>query len=401
MIKIGIPQIEQTPTGVRLSAEIEKDGDKSTLWYEVPGSYGKYLCDDRGDAFLVAVLRYALVYGHDIVSLCPISQSLYYQITSMFIPGIVDAHVNKLKHIVVTADVAPDKLEGSAVMTGCSCGVDNMYVLREHTNPDAKGMKLTHLVVNNMHTDAKGNNLEEQNAAFISMVSRARKVAAELGLEVIAADTNYSGGCFSDMPYEGYTTFAHIFGAYALQKLCRVYLLAAEFPVRDFSIRNAEYEDTAYYDLFSVAMMSTPGLMVYSGGGAKSRLEKVTAIVDWPIAHKYLNVCHRVGAEDLRNCSHNCPKCMYTINEIAAVGDINKFSTVFDVDYYHKHPEQYLAEAIRLWLQRTEFGVELFPLVRRQHWAAVAWLGAWRIVLKKALKKILRGGTCSHNFSPC
>lgn len=400
MINIGIPRTVKSSTGVRLIAEIEKDGVKSSLWYEVPERYGQYLCYDRGDAFLIAVLRYALVHGHDIVVSSPVSHSLYYQVTTMFIPGLVDAHANKLKPISIKTDVIPDLTVGEAVMTGCSCGVDNMYVLREHTKEDAATMRLTHLVVNNMHTDAKGDNLDAQNEAFRSMVNRANKVATELRLEVIAADTNYSGGCFADMPYEGYTTFAHIFGAYALQKLCKTYILAAEFPVRDFSIRNAEYEDTAYYDLFTVAMMSTPGLMIYSGGGAKSRLEKVKAVVDWPIAQRYLNVCHRVGADDLRNCSHNCPKCMYTMNEISAVGDIDNFSEVFDVEYYHKHPEQYLAEAIRLWLQKTEFGTELFPYIRNKKWGAMCWVKAWRIALKKAIKKILRGGTCSHNFSP-
>lgn len=404
MIRIGNPRIEKTSTGIRLVADIEKQEERGTLetslWYEVSEEYGQYLCDDRIDAFVIGLMRYALVHGHDIVSEAPISQSLHYQLTKMFLPGVVDASVNKLQAIRVTAPITADYIGGSAVLTGCSCGVDNLYVLREHTKDDDVGVRLTHLVVNNMHTDARGDNPEEQKLAFASMVNRAAKVAKELGVKVIAADTNFSGGCFPDMPYEGNTTFAHIFGAYALQKLCAKYILAGEFPVRNFSIKNAEYVDTAYYDLFTVAMMSTPGLAVYSGGGDKSRLEKVKAISDWHIAQKYLNVCHRVGADDLRNCSYNCPKCMYTINELAAVGDIDKFSSVFDIEYYHKHPEQYIAEAIRLWLQRTEFGVELFPYMRKMNWPVIVWGKAWMIVIKKIVKKVLRGGRCSHNFSP-
>lgn len=48
---------------------------------------------------------------------------------------------------------------------------------------------------------------------------------------------------------------------------------------------------SARYDLFTLAQMSINGMHLYSGGAEKSRLEKMSALVNWEPAQKYLNVC--------------------------------------------------------------------------------------------------------------
>lgn len=47
------------------------------LWFSVPAEFGRYLCTERSNAFVVAMLWYALVAGSDITFEAPLSKRLY------------------------------------------------------------------------------------------------------------------------------------------------------------------------------------------------------------------------------------------------------------------------------------------------------------------------------------
>ena len=74
-----------------------------------------------------------------------------------------------------------------------------------------------------------------------------------------------------------------------------------------------------------------------SSGGSIDRLEKVKEISTFPLSYKYLNVC----IADIKN-DGVCFKCIRTLLELDAVGAIDKYGEVFDIDFYKRNRKYYL-----------------------------------------------------------
>ena len=95
MVKIGKPYIEYLHNGkARLCAEIERNGDKSGLYYEVEKEYGQFLNDDRCDAFVVGLVNSCMFDGNDIVCESVLTEQLLFQINMYYIPLISDLFSN-------------------------------------------------------------------------------------------------------------------------------------------------------------------------------------------------------------------------------------------------------------------------------------------------------------------
>ena len=60
LIIIGRPSIESRNASMRMTSIITVRGVARPVWFEVNGKYGKYLCCERSDAFLIGVLNYAM-----------------------------------------------------------------------------------------------------------------------------------------------------------------------------------------------------------------------------------------------------------------------------------------------------------------------------------------------------
>lgn len=92
MIKIGKPRLEPHIGGgekkTRLVADISVDGEIRTVWAEVDDTYRDYLCHERSDAFVVGLLHWAMLHGHDIECEAPMGEFLYYQITTELIRAL-------------------------------------------------------------------------------------------------------------------------------------------------------------------------------------------------------------------------------------------------------------------------------------------------------------------------
>ena len=128
MIEIEIPKMSTSAGRYRLSADISVDGQTNTLWFEVEEKFGRYLCHERSDAFVLAMLQYAFRHGHDIKSKSPMTDRLYGQLTEQFLPAF-----NKINRLTtkIFAPVAPEvehPEDGCRIGTGLSCGVDSLHV---------------------------------------------------------------------------------------------------------------------------------------------------------------------------------------------------------------------------------------------------------------------------------
>ena len=87
--------------------------------------------------------------------------------------------------------------------------------------------------------------------------------------------------------------------------------------------------EASYHDLLNVQCLSTEGTRIYSSGITENRFEKIGYIKDDPVVQKHLNVC----ISGAKNCGH-CDKCIRTMNALYALGAVESFEAVFDVDDY-------------------------------------------------------------------
>ena len=130
-----------------------------------------------------------------------------------------------------------------------------------------------------------------------------------------------------------------MFAVYMLQKLWKTFFYASSgHDYSKFTLIDNERNENALYDLLSLKCFSTSMLRIYSEGGEKNRLEKQIDIADVPIAQKYLHVCTRT----YYNCNV-CNKCQRTLLIFDAIGKLDEFADVFDINYYREHRGDYLA----------------------------------------------------------
>lgn len=343
MIRITAPYLETTKDESCLLCDVYIDSKKHTIWFSVDAQYGKYLCTERADAYVIGLLSYAMRNGHDITCDVPVTEELLYNIETDLIPTL-SKYSKHLYNTRIKADVAPPLMEGFAVGTGASFGVDSFSAIMNHTSTMFPNLDLTHLCINNVgafnecYREYGKEKVKEERYAI------AESIANELKLELIKTNSNFG----SEIVQEHLLThtYSSVFAVYCLQKLWKIYYYASSGKDYSlFSVRNAETKSSDSYELLSLKCFSVPGLRIYSEGGAKTRLEKTVELVDYTPAQKYLHVC----LAKPYNCG-TCSKCKRTLVTLDAINSLDKFESAFDIPYYKQHRVKYL-----FWLCRSHF----------------------------------------------
>ena len=336
VIKIGAPYLESRDGRVRIVSCIDIAGEERSLWFEVPEEYGQYLCIERSDGFLIGLLYTALNEGYDIECQKPVSEELLYQIRTYLIPSVVkygkDLYWPKISADMDTSIIA----NAGAVGTGISCGVDSLHAIASNWNSEYPNHNITHLILYNVGAFWK------EGTQIAWQLSQARKFAAEYGFKLIETDSNLHTA-FPRVHLLA-NTYSNAFAIYMLQKLWRYYYLGSVgVDLGGFSLKENNLHDSAYYDLLSLDCYSTASLKIYSDGCAKSRFEKIKFIGDFKPAQKYLDCCIYVGAGSdtgKPNCG-KCFKCRRTLVNLDALGLLDKYGQVFDIEYYKKNINEY------------------------------------------------------------
>ena len=402
MIKIAHPLITTIPgDGRKLSAALDVDGKEYELWFSVDAQYGEYLCDERCDAFVLGVFYFAMCHGHDIIAEAPMTDRLYRQLTDQFfLPfcklnnlgrNVADIERGIGYRVNISCPLAPEVNHpngGANVGTGISCGVDSLHVFATHKD-------ITHACIWHAHAMTGIPEMDTpalHDIAWNGMRERALSFTRETGIELVIGDTNFAQGCMPELRWDGMTTFGNLFCIFALQKFWKCYYVASDCDIMNFNMKMKSLEqDPARWEYFLFPHLSLSNLSVYMDGQAHRRVEKVRDIIDYPPAQKYLNVCWRIS-EGHQNGTNDCPKCMQTLLDLEVFDAVDKFKNVFDVKYYHAHFHEYLAEYYRRCLQKDNFALELKPYMEVRKYPLSVRLKAWLIVLRKAIKKIMRGG---------
>lgn len=252
MLQIGKIYLEYREEQTRLCADISMNGRGTTLWFGVNPEQGAYLCAERSDAFVMALLPTAMREGKDLCCETPLSERLHYQLEHYLIPTLASAG-DLYHHISIEAPLTNRRLHRSgAVGTGFSGGVDRLYSIITPGTDSA--YPLTHLAV--FHTGVfEGANLRED---FHNSCADARNFADEMGLEPVELDSN-----LSDTLQERFwdvCSFRNLAGALALQNLFSVYFHHSAQDPAQFSL---DLHKCDSYDLLSVHCAQTETLTVY------------------------------------------------------------------------------------------------------------------------------------------
>ncbi|MDR2087405.1 MAG: hypothetical protein LBP72_09565 [Dysgonamonadaceae bacterium] len=376
MITIKKPSLVEAGNKARLCNIIDVNGVSQELWFEVEKEYALYLCLERSDAYVIGLLNWAMRRGDDIRCEVPMGEELHYQLTAYLIPALAKASKNLYPiHIFAPLDKNPMPNAG-AVGTGLSCGVDSFHVLINQSESPYSSLNITHLLYNNVGSHGIG---KPESAIKHERISEA--CAAEMGYKLIKTDTNFAE--LFQQVYPQVHTYSDCFAVYMLQKLWGVYFYASSgFEFSEFSLKNNDCKDSAYYDLLSLDCFSTRSLRIYSEGGAKSRFEKTKMIITYPPARKYLNVCCAEG----ENCG-KCEKCMRTLLTLDALNALDNFAKVFDIAYYRTHRNDYYTWLCVRKMQGDKMLKESFAILFRKT-TFFQWARTFVEITKIFLRKI-------------
>ena len=299
---------------------------------------------------------------------------------------LLSKHGKALHAINIKADIAPALETDGAVGTGCSCGIDSFHSILSNYNSEYSNCKLTHLCLNNVGSFGLKDNTNIDNDLINTRRKTAREIANKLGLKVIVTNSNFADIFIQDHSLTH--TYSSVFAIFCLQKLWKTYFYASGHDFSHFKLKNNDLYDTSHTDLLLLSSFSHKNLRLYSEGGAKTRLEKTKFIADNSLAQEYLHVCLHKS----HNCG-KCPKCIRTLNSLYAIKKLDKFSNVFDIDYYTKHKDYYLGHLYMLHLKKDTMTAPEYDILKREIHIYVK-MKAIAIVIylfaKKITGKILR-----------
>lgn len=356
MIEIGRITIEElSEKKVRLVAPIRIDkGTLQTIWFEVKQEYKNYLCSERSDAFIVGVLNYAMRNGHDIVFETPISSDLFYNLNVELIDVLCKTGESYYRTTLL-GPISQSKLSrGKAVGTGISCGVDSFFSIANHINDDIESYKITHLTFNNVGSHGEG---EKATELYNQRVQRSRNFAKEYNIPLIESNSNI----YDVIKQNHYMThtYTSCFAILCLQKLYSKYYYSSSIELKDLSFKDSDKISPGHYEKVLLSSFSVNGVEIYSEGANASRFEKTYLVSSYSPSYKYLNVC----IPENENCG-KCEKCMRTLLGLEAVGALEKYRLVFNIDEYLSHKNYNYAFLFKYTLKKKEDYLSIYSRLK-------------------------------------
>ncbi len=330
-------------SGVSCKIDVTReDGSVETrkVWFEVDSKYREGLCDDLCDAYVIGLLHYCLKNHYDISSETPMSEELYYNLTEMLLPALIKNDF-RLTDISIECETVPDDQirRGKYIGTSASCGVDAMFTLHRHADHPSRSLRLTHLCLNNVGSFIGSYGLGDDHASNVAQIyRRSRDLAKEAGLPIVESDSNFSEA------FPQNHLFSHLYSSMFAVFMMRYHWRRYFYPSAGHGCATLTFEnnsmfDPSRYDLLALYMMSTSKLKLFSDGAAYNRNEKLRDISEYGLARKYLHSCLVLGT----NCGR-CSKCLRNLFGLDAMGILENFRDVYDLDYYYSNHKRLIIQ---------------------------------------------------------
>lgn len=338
---IGVPYTETKQGKAFLHCPVTLGDVERDVYFCVDEEFGQYLCHERADAYLIGLLSLAMRERCDIHCLTPVTSELLHQLRTELIPALTK-YDSALYAPRIIAEATDATLPcAGKVGTGCSCGIDSLYAIKNLQN-DAL-FPLDYVTLNNVGAYTVK---ETSMVRYHDNVANAQAFAKANHLPLIITDSNFADA----FPQNHLRThlFSSTFAIFALRKLWKRYYYASTGCDLNeyFDLVNNHRYDAAKYDLIALNAFSIPSLRICNQGMSAERFEKTKALVSYPPAHQYLNVCLEQGKG---NCGH-CSKCLRTLWTLDAFNELEAFHNVFDIEEYKKNHPLYMKKLVEAYL---------------------------------------------------
>jgi hypothetical protein len=360
MITIGKPYIEAVNEKVYLKANITDEQKKlnEVCNFVTQKEYGKYFCDEVSDAFITGLLLPALQSNQDIVVKGAMSEKLFFNLSNTLIFLLSKAFNCKPINII------PDKLvkedyKPFAVGTGCSLGIDSFSTIIKHTAGECpESYKLTHLTYFNVGAHGEVER-EKVNKSFQKDLNKVKDFVKEVQLPLLTVESNLPD-FYKNYNYNFDQTHVirNMSMVLALQKLFVKYIYSSGFPLQELTITG---KDLAYFQAIILPYLTTESTELIDGDSKIARTKKTLLISANALAQKHLYVCVKdlvvnnqmqigpwVKIDTLANNCAGCEKCLRTLSTLEILGEMNRFSKVFDLKKYAKLRKLYFAKILGL-----------------------------------------------------
>jgi len=380
MIELFPPVLRHEEKEVFMECDLIAKQSKAKLYYSTPIQFEQYLLHERTDAFLLAILQYAMKKGEDIIVKGAVSEKLYFNLTTHVIPLLASAlghqritiHAEKLDNTVYPDSVSREPVVG----TGCSMGVDSFSTILYYTSDKIPASyRVNCLTLFNV--GANGNDVAKTKDSFKIDKPMAEEYAGYKHLPLVTLTSNIG------MLYEGWD-FAlchHTRNAgavLALQKLFTKYIYASSYPSTELRISR---QDPSHFETALLPYLSTENTELIIGLPNLTRTEKTSFIAEYPETYNRLYVClKQVLKNDYdsfslknetkkRNCS-SCEKCKRTMLTLDLLNKRDCYSSVFDWGYFDTQRFAYIGYALANRNRKgKDFYKELCDLMEKEHFS--------------------------------
>lgn len=364
------------------------------LWYETDEESAPGFCIERNDAFVLAVLYFAMITGEDISSEAPLSNEFCHSLNTCLIP----LHCNErsgYRAVRVIAETTSEPLPTRGENgTGISCGVDSLDTvfryLEESVDPSHRLSCLCLFNSGAFHYMPEMKKCisgkmtvkewdQEAYRQFCAACEQGKKAADELGLKFTAVDSNISRlyqGVF--LQSHGYRNCSFVL---ALEKMFGHYYYASAGESEKL------WEGLENDASDNVWLYSTETVRFYMGSRERTRIEKLNYLSDYDVARRYLHVC----CEETYNCG-KCGKCFRTLLTLDLIGKMDQFSYAFEnIQFYKKRKwKNYV------WIldkrHDDQFAIDMYGYAKKNdiHFPAAAWLYHFTLPVRKVIRKVIK-----------
>jgi hypothetical protein len=251
--------------------------------------------------------------------------------------------------------------EANAVGTAMSFGVDSFYTYIQGLKSIEKINCLTLF-----NAGAFGQYGGEKSVElFEGMKTRVKGFAGKNNMGFVWVDTNLNE--IFKMPFEQTSIFRNFACVFLLQKMFKSYFYASSATLKDFKLNK---NDTKYYELLISKALKGNSLNFQISGLTEGRINKTKTISNNEITFDNLNVClitpDNKDLKDNKNCS-KCFKCARTMLTLDIIGELEKYSNVFDLTIFKANKSKNIGDLIyRSMRMKDKFAIEIFIEMKKE-----------------------------------
>ena len=318
---------------------IENPFEEKTMWVAVEEENADMLAGNVYDPFVLLPAYLGMHYKQDVHIDGNISPRLYHNMQH-YLMNIYDRYSDRTHPIQFTVN-GFDTVEqvGSLISTGISCGVDSLTTIYDNfINESDPNFKINSLFFFNCGTHGDFGD-EASIRKFRDRAALNKTAADELGLPMYLVNSNYHAFHLKIGRQVEAGDLAIYSCALSLQRYIKRHYLSSCYSydeIARYSKVSRNYNIAEYCESFMLHLISTENFELVSDGCQYERPGKTERISEWGFAQRHLNVCISSKTDGAHNCCC-CRKCARTLLALEAMGKLEQFKEVFDLEVWRKN----------------------------------------------------------------